>query len=120
MDIFRGGVVLATTTSSAGAEGGCGAGLVSEGKPWKQVSLSLGHGIKGCSSLRGLGPKLLRRVYAIFQGRGDSCPLNHTRGRMAGHSPSQGSHPGLYHWGGIEKSSDRAGGVAWWFMSGHV
>lgn len=64
--------------------------------------------------------KTLRRVYAIFQGRGDSCPLNHTRGHMAGHSPSQGCHPGLYHWRGIEKSSDRAEGVAWWFMSCHV
>lgn len=121
MGIFAGGVVLATTTSSAGAEGGCGAGLVCEGKPWcAKGSHELGPWDQGMFLPERSLTKTLRRVYAIFQGRGDSCPLNHTRGHMAGHSPSQGCHPGLYHWRGIEKSSDRAEGVAWWFMSCHV
>ena len=58
--------------------------------------------------------KTLKIVYSIFQGRSNSCPLNHAQGHEEGHSSSQGCLSGLWHCGEMGKSTDRAGGASWW------
>ena len=61
--------------------------------------------------------KTLKTFYAIFQGRGNSYPLNHAQGHVVGHSSSQGCLPDLRYCREMGRSSDRAGGVSWWFTS---
>lgn len=70
-----------------GGRGRHGIGLVGEGRPWKQLFLRWGRG----GSHGVVFPERSLAKTQMF------LPLDHTRGHMAGHSPSRECRPDLCH-----------------------